>query len=151
MKFKIFTKKNPKLENRINIIVEYKEQDEAYNKIIQYIKRYTENTKIIVRKDYDEIIINKEDIIYYFSDKKNNYCKTKDGTYKIRSKLYEIEKENSECLRISKSCIINTYKLQKFDMSISGKILAVMEDGSKLQVSRRKVCDIKDFLDERSI
>lgn len=72
MKFKIFTKKNLKLENRINIIVEYKEQDEAYNKIIQYIKRYTENTKIIVRKDYDEIIINKEDIIYYFSDKKNN-------------------------------------------------------------------------------
>lgn len=34
MKFKIFTKKNLKLENRINIIVEYKEQDEAYNKII---------------------------------------------------------------------------------------------------------------------
>ena len=35
MKFKIFTKKNLKLENRINIIVEYKEQDEAYNKIIE--------------------------------------------------------------------------------------------------------------------
>ena len=46
MKFKIFTKKNPKLENKINIIVEYKEQDEEYNKLIKYIKRYTENTKI---------------------------------------------------------------------------------------------------------
>lgn len=151
MKYKIFTKQNPKLEDNINIIVEYKERDEDYNKIINYIKQYAEDTKIIVKKDYDEIVIKKEDIIYYFSDKKNNYCKTKDETYKIKSKLYEIEKENSECLRISKSCIINTQKLQKFDMSISGKILAIMEDDTKLQVSRRKVCDIKDFLDERSI
>jgi len=52
-------------------------------------------------------------------------------------------------------CGIAFYFLEKdglmADMSISGKILAVMEDGSRLQVSRRKVCDIKDFLDERSI
>ena len=105
----------------------------------------------VKKKDYDEIIINKEDIIYYFSDKKNNYCKTKDDTYKIKGKLYEIEKQDSECLRISKSCIINIHKIKKFDMSISGKILIVMENGAKLEVSRRKVADIKEFLDERSI
>lgn len=151
MEYKIFTKKNQNLENKINIIVEYKEKDESYYNLLDYLKKYSKNTKIIVKKDNEEILINKEDIIYYFSDKKNNYCKTKDNVYKIKSKLYQIEKENPDCIRISKSYVINTNKIQKFDMNISGKILVVMEDGTKLQVSRRKICDIKDFLDERSI
>lgn len=151
MRYRIFTKQNPKIKDKFNIIIEYKEKDDEYNKLIKYIENYKQNTRIVVKKDYDEIIINKEDIIYYFSDKKNNYCKTKDDTYKIKGKLYEIEKQDSECLRISKSCIINIHKIKKFDMSISGKILIVMENGAKLEVSRRKVADIKEFLDERSI
>lgn len=139
MEYKIFTKKNTKLENKVNIIIEYSEKSELYYNLVEYLKKYNQNTKIIVKKDNEDIIINKEDILYYFSDKKNNYCKTKEDIYKIKSKLYEIEKENPECIRISKSYVINTNKLQKFDMNISGKIIAVMEDGTKLQVSRRKI------------
>jgi len=36
-------------------------------------------------------------------------------------------------------------------MSVSGKITVIMEDDNRLQVSRRKICEIKDFLDERSL
>lgn len=151
MEYKIFTKRNLKLEQEFNVIIEYKEKDEQYNDFLNYIKKYNKKTKIIVKKDNRDIIINKEDIIYYFSDKKYNYCKTKEDSYRIKSKLYEIEKNNPEYLRISKCNIINTNKIRNFDMNISGKIIIVMEDGSRLQVSRRKICEIKDFLDKLSI
>lgn len=151
MEYKIFTKKNPKLENQINIILEYKEENERYYNLLEYIKHYREQTKILVKKDNEKVFINKEDILFYFSDKQYNYCKTKEDSYRIESRLYKIEQENPDYIRISKSHLINTTKIQKFDMSISGKIVIVMEDGSRLLASRRKVRNVYDFLDERSI
>lgn len=155
MEYKIFTKDNIKLENQINIIVECNKKDEQYEDLLQYIKRYnkekSKKTKVIVKKDNKEVFINKEDILYYFSDKKYNYCKTKEDSYRIKSTLYELEEDSIDYIRISKSYVINTDKIKKFDMSVSGKITVIMEDDNRLQVSRRKICEIKDFLDERSL
>ncbi len=155
MEYKIFTKDNIKLENQINIIIECNKKDEQYEDLLQYIKRYNKEknkkTKVIVKKDNKEVFINKEDILYYFSDKKYNYCKTKEDSYRIKSTLYELEEDSIDYIRISKSYVINTDKIKKFDMSVSGKITVIMEDDNRLQVSRRKICEIKDFLDERSL
>lgn len=155
MEYKIFTKDNIKLENQINIIIECNKKDEQYEDLLQYIKRYnkekSKKTKVIVKKDNKEVFINKEDILYYFSDKKYNYCKTMEDSYRIKSTLYELEEDSIDYIRISKSYVINTDKIKKFDMSVSGKITVIMEDDNRLQVSRRKICEIKDFLDERSL
>ena len=67
------------------------------------------------------------------------------------SRLYKIEEDNPDYIRISKSHIINAKKILKFDMATSTKIVIVMEDGSKLLASRRRVRNVYDFLDERSI
>ena len=148
MEYKIFTKDNIKLENQINIIIECNKKDEQYEDLLQYIKRYNKEknkkTKVIVKKDNKEVFINKEDIQY-------NYCKTKEDSYRIKSTLYELEEDSIDYIRISKSYVINTDKIKKFDMSVSGKITVIMEDDNRLQVSRRKICEIKDFLDERSL
>ena len=42
---------------------------------------------IIGIQDNDIFIINVSDVITFYSDEKNNFCKTKDGIYRIKEKL----------------------------------------------------------------
>ena len=87
----------------------------------------------------------------FYSDKKYNYCKTRNGEYKIKNKLYEIEKSCDEFLRISKSCIVNIKHVISFDMGETGKITVKLDNNRKEAVSRRRIKNVINYLDERGI
>ena len=98
--------KKGKSLNKINIKIETSEETKDVDKLIQYIENYNK-MKIVLDSNNELITINTNEILYFFSDKKYNYCKTTKKEYKIKSKLYELEKINIDFLRISKSCIVN--------------------------------------------
>ena len=95
--------------------------------------------------------INIKDIILFYSDKKNNYCRTKDGEYKVKNKLYELEKQSYNFVRISKSCIVNIEHVKSFDVKQTGTIIVKLDDNTTEIVSRRKIKDVMNYLEERSI
>lgn len=99
----------------------------------------------------DIFIINGLDIIMFYSEEKNNFCKTKDGIYKIKEKMYYIEEmlPKDKFIRISNSTIANIDHIKCFNTSIIGKILVKFKDGSEETVSRRRASDIMKFLKER--
>lgn len=136
-------------KNKINILIEETEKINIKDFII-YIQKYKEK-KIIVSQDNQKIQINFEDIIVFYSDKKYNYCRTNNGEYKIKNKLYEVEKYSQDLIRISKSCIININHATSFDMEEKGKIVVILDDNTKEIVSRRKIKEVIKFLDERGI
>ena len=140
-------------DNEINVIIEFSNQTDEIEKFIKYIEDYelNSNRKIIVSKNYELLEIKYDDIISFYSDKKNNYCRTKGGEYKIKSKLYEIEKMDINLIRISKSCIINIKHVEKFYVGETGKITVRLDDKTEEVVSRRKIKDVMSYLDERSI
>lgn len=148
MKLDINEIKNNKL-NEIKITIEYPENKDPKN-LIEYIKEYKKQT-IIVRKNNELIPIDFEDIILFYSDKRNIFCKTSDGEYKVKNTLYELENQNKDSLRISRDCIINVKHLESFDIGETGKLVVNLDDGTKAIVSRRKVKSIMKYIEERSI
>lgn len=68
-----------------------------------------------------------------------------DATYTLRSRLYEMEEKLSKRLfiRISNSEIINKDMIRKFDLSLTGIITIVMDDGSRSKVARRAIPEIR--------
>lgn len=108
--------------------------------------------QIIAMQDNDIFIINVSDIILFFSEEKNNFCKTKDGIYRIKEKLYYLEEMLSpkDFIRISNSTIININHVKCFNTSIIGKIIVKFKDGSEESVSKRKTSEIMKFLKDRS-
>lgn len=136
-------------ENKINVIIEHNNKDKEIEKLIKYIKKY--NDLIIVQKDYQLIEIYYNDIVFFYSKEKSNYCRTMNDEYKIKSRLYEIERLSTNFIRISKNCIINIQHVKKFDMSQTGKIKVILENDIALDVSRRKIRDMLDYFDERRI
>ena len=85
-----------------NISSEYKETTITINApklsdeirdFIKYISDMDSISNQIVASNNNEIyFINLEKIICFFSKDKYNYARTVDGTYKIKYKLYELEK-----------------------------------------------------------
>lgn len=150
MEIKIDKIVNNKLKkSEINIKVEANSENCSLNDFIQYIEKF--ERKVIVTKENELIEIPIKEIRYFYSDKKYNYCKTAKGEFKIKSKLYELEKINVDFLRISKSCVINVQEVKCFDLSETGKIIVRFYDGTEQFVARRKIKDIMNYLEERVI
>lgn len=155
MKINIIEKIDKRIkEDEIVIEIHSSDRKQNLNEFIKYLNDYelkNNNNVVVMNEDYTLLEINYKDIIVIYSDKKSNYCRTKDGTYRIKSKLYEIEKMDENLIRISKSCIINIKHINKFDISEVGKMAINLDDGSKEIVSRRKIKPIMKYLKERRI
>lgn len=140
-------------KNEIEVLVKSSVISKDVNEIIEYIEQFQNKTsrRIVVNSDGIIKEIKIDDIICFYSDKKYNYCRTKEKSYKIKSKLYEIEKMDPNFIRISKACIVNSKHIKFFNLNETGRIVVVFNDDSEEVVSRRKVKSIMEFLDERSI
>ena len=106
---------------------------------------------IIGMQNNDIFILNVTDIMEFFSEEKNVFCKTKEGIYKLKEKMYYLEEilPNKDFIRISNSAIININHVKCFNTSIIGKIIVKFKDGTEENVSKRKTSEIMKFLKER--
>jgi len=147
---KLINKQLNKNEVKIKINIETSEDNENINDFIEYIKKY-DKKKIVINKENELVQIDLNHIIFFYSDKKYNYCKTVKEEFRIKSKLYELEKMNENFLRISKSCVINIEQVKCFDLGQTGKIIVRFNDDSEQIVSRRKIKEVMNYLEERSI
>ena len=92
------------------------------DKVIKNIQSISDNIDTVVgSKENNFSIINVQDVICFYSNEQNNYCKTKNGEYRIKKKLYELEEslDKNSFIRISNSCIVNIKFIESFDLSIS--------------------------------
>lgn len=69
---------------------------------------------------------------------------SKDETYRLKQRLYELEEILPDCfIRISKSALANEKHLVRFTAGFSGAVDAVFRCGWKESVSRRCFAEIK--------
>ena len=136
----------------IKIEVNAPELTDDIQKILNNLSKITKwKEEIIATKNNEIFLIKSSDIFYIYSDEKNNFIKTSNGTYKIKDRLYELEDnlDENKFIRISNSCIINIDKTKSFDVSQIGSLFAKMEDDTKQEVSKRKIKNVMNILNGR--
>lgn len=134
------------------IIINAAELTEEIQELITYISNINSiPSQIIGDKNNKMYFINIEHIVCIFSKEKYNYVRTKEGIYRIKYKLYELEEilNKKDFIRISNSCIININQVENFDISILGTILVNLKDKSQETVSKRNIVQIRKLLKER--
>ena len=137
-------------KDEVNINIEVSENCEEIENIIKYINEF-DKRKIAVFDGYNVVQINNEEIMYFYSDGNYNFCKTKNKEYRVKNKLYEIDKMSNNFLRISKGCIININQVKSFDVGENRNIIVRFYDDSEQFVARRKIKEVMNYLDERMI
>ena len=81
--------------------------------------------------------------VFYTSDNKV-YAKTKDETYLLRERLYQIEEHLTEdFIKINQGCIINLKKVLKFETNFNASIKVVLKNGFSDFISRRELKNVK--------
>ena len=152
MGFKVRTNISEKYEE-IEIIINAPKRTEEVQKIEKKLigKETAIIKQIIGYQGNDIFVIKTEDIILVYSEEKNNYCKTKDGIYMVKEKMYYLDDmlDKNKFIRISNSAIINIDKIKCFNTSIIGKIVVKFYDNTEVNVSRRRTTEIMKFLKER--
>ncbi len=151
MKIKINTNISSEFEET-SITINAPELTPEIQNLINYISETnTTPNQIIANKDNQIYFIDLEKVICFFSKDKYNYVRINDGTYKIKYKLYELEKmlKAKDFIRISNSCIINIKQVKCFDTSILGTVLVKLKDNTQETVSKRNIAQIMKMLRER--
>ncbi len=128
------------------IIIRCSRMNDTILKIISELKM--EQKKLTGIKDGTITAIDPANV-YYFEGVDNKiflYCKQ--NVYETKLKLYEIELEyqNTNFFRASKSIILNASKIKSISPAFSGRFEAVLYNGEKIVISRQYVPELKKKL-----
>lgn len=93
---------------------------------------------ISCRKNEEICHVLVSDIIYIESMGHDIYIHTIDEIYRVRNRLWQLEKSlNPDCfLRISNSVIVAKNKVKKIRAALSQKFILTLENGSNVDVTR---------------
>lgn len=90
-------------------------------------------------------VVRAEDVLYIESVDKRTFFYTKDDVYETPLRLYEMEERLADCdfVRVAKGCVINFQKVVSLRPDVNGRIVASMDGGDQVVVSRQYAPDIR--------
>ena len=129
------------------VTIECPELDDSVQGVLDFIKG--QETEFLVGKDDDmQHILKPGDIHYFHTENEGVVAVTATGSFKLKEKLYELEKilPSNKFIRLSKSVIANLHEMSRFEASFNGTLCVYFKSGAKEYVSRTYVNSIKDAL-----
>ena len=142
---------------RVNII-ENEDTKEIFAEIhckeitaeVNRLKAHIENYAVRIKGEYEKeaVYVDLNDILYFESVDRKTFIYTKERVLTAELRLYEIEKRLSEknFFRCSKSVVVNLGKIVKLKPEISRNIIATLDNGEAVVISRRYVSELKRII-----
>ena len=134
------------------IIIRCKEINDNIRNLQQYINDASGKVlSIAYYKDNQEFFFPVEMILFFETDDDMVYAHTADEAYKVKFRLYELEKSLSkDFVRISKSAVINVRYINSIDRNLtSASLITFFKSYKQVYVSRFYYKGLKQRLDER--
>lgn len=90
-------------------------------------------------------VVRAEDVFYVESVDKRTFFYTADRVYETPLRLYEAEERLADCdfLRVARGCVVNFRKIAALKPDVNGRIVATMDNGERVVVSRQYAPDVR--------
>ena len=127
----------------LTVTIEYPEYTESVRGIIKRIESL--DIKFSAFSDERRMHIAMSDVYYLENVDRKVFLYTKGDVFRLDSSMADIEKaaEDSDLVRISRTCIMNTMHLTGIRQLKNSHLEAMLDNGEKLIVSRKYLRDIK--------
>jgi DNA-binding LytR/AlgR family response regulator len=129
----------------INIVFEREQEISSLLTIANYYK----SRNFILGKRNEELIpVQVQDIIYIEGLNNDTFVYTKNDTFTVKEKLYELEKVlyDQKFVRVSKSFIASIKHIERIKPTFNGKLLLIMSNDLQLEVTRHYLKAFRDYL-----
>lgn len=93
-------------------------------------------------------LLTTSEIIRFYAENQKVFAQNADGIFSVHQKLYELEQQldSNQFVRISKSEIVNLYKIKRLDMDHVGTIRVILSGEIQTFTSRRNISRLKKAL-----
>jgi len=132
--------------NEIRVVVQAPSMTQDVEELMETIRNFS---PLPISGYSDGVLtkLGKDSIIRIYSKDKRVYADTLDGSYLIKSPLYQLENDlPKNFVRISNSEIVNSDKIIRMDLNLIGTIKIHLEGNMESFVSRRYVSRVKKVL-----
>lgn len=128
------------------IIVRYREMNDQIESIIGIVQG--KGHKISAYGDGQMHLLVPEHVYYLESVDGVTFAYLKDKVYKVQMSLLELEicYEGRGFFRCSKSMVLNIYKISHLKSEPGNRILATMENGEQVMISRKYAKELRRIL-----
>lgn len=127
------------------IILEYHEFTQEFSDIKNYI---LDNGQLfpVYNKEKALIKLKIKEILYFEAVGELVFAYTEQGVFEVKMRLYQVEDklEKNNVLRASKSFLINLYRIAAVTPALNGRLIATMDNGEKVMISRQYAKIITD-------
>lgn len=132
---KLEIKQDP-AQHETEIVIRCREIDDRLQALIRQIQVYA--FSVSAHKDGRNYTLPLDSIFYFESVDDKTFAYTADNVYESAARLYELEQQldNTPFLRVSKSCILNTNRVESVRPLLDRRMEARLENGEKLHISR---------------
>jgi two-component system, LytTR family, response regulator LytT len=104
--------------------------------------------KLAVMAEERIVLVDKDSIIYVCTADGRTIIKTMDSEFKINDTLTTIEKklDHTALIRVHRSFLVNLHHIKEIEPWFNSTYNLIMQDGSKVPVSRTYVKDLKQLI-----
>lgn len=136
------------------VIIRCGSMNENIQKIHQYLLEQSKSSqKITFFKENQEYYFPLHEVLFFETEGTYIYAHTRDDTYRIKYRLYELEQMLSKhFIRVSKSAIVNLAHIYSINRNLTSSSLIQFRNSHKqIYASRYYYKNLRDRLNERSL
>lgn len=131
-------------EDRIDYY--YRKKTKEVDDILRLLKKY--NHRLVGNSENTEVVFSLNDVYYFESVDKKTFACLENDVLKVEIRLTDIENAYYEYgfVRVNKSTILNVYKINSLKSELNMKVVALLDNGEKLQINRSYKSKFNSFL-----
>mgnify|MGYP000882289084 FL=1 len=128
----------------LTVIVEYPVLDEKARKVLQWVHQL--DIQFVGKIDDKLLKIGLDEIYYFETVERKVFIYTKEEVFQLQGSITDVERMmmDSDLVRVSRTCIINTDHLQEIRQLKNSRLEATMDNNEKIIVSRKYLREIKN-------
>lgn len=136
-------------EGEEELILRYREMNAQTEAILRLAEGMREKLSGMKAGCSGEIfLINPEEVYYFESVDKMTYAYLKNGIFRLRESLNELLAgyESRGFFRCSRTMLVNIYRVEHLKSEPAGRILATLNNGEKIIISRKYAKEFRTWL-----
>lgn len=133
------------LEDRIDFY--YRMKTKEVKEILDFLMKHRQ--RLVGKVNDKELIFSLNDVYYFESVDKKTFAYLDNQVVRIDIRLQDLENAFFELgfIRVNKSTILNVYKINSLKSEINMRVMALLDNGERIQINRSYKAKFNSFLD----